>query len=227
MKIRKGLFTWIGGFVFSVFIFSGCAGPSVYSVHMSYDAGKVSVPANLKGNEASNDTIGVAEFTDTRKIEDHDVIGRVVERDGMKKLVFPKNIRVTKAISQGIKEYLRKAGYKVDDKNIEWDLKDNSIPKSENKILIGGSIDQLEVICIRNFPTNSYKIDMKLTIYFADTIKGNVLYRSTVESSYAKEHIWFSEGVFGDQASIALGDVIEKLFEDETVAQKFKEAMAP
>jgi len=56
-------------------------------------------------------------------MDDQLVIGRVVEKDGMKNLVFPKNIRATKAVSKGIKEYLRKAGYKVSDKIVQWDLK--------------------------------------------------------------------------------------------------------
>jgi hypothetical protein len=36
----------------------------------------------------------------------------------------------------------------------------------------------------------------------------------------------FSEESLGEQAGIALGDAIEKLFEDKTVAQKLKEAIA-
>ena len=35
---------------------------------------------------------------------------------------------------------------------------------------------------------------------------------------------WFSEENLGEQAGIALGDAIEKLFEDKVVAQKLKEA---
>jgi len=215
------------GLLVSIFSFLGCAGTSsLYSINMYYDAGKVAVPAYLKGDEASNATIAVAEFTDTRKLDDQSIIGRVVEKGGMKKLVFPKNIKATKAISRGIKEYLRKAGYKVDDKTVQWDLNENNIPRQDNKILIGGNIDELEVFCRRDFPANSYKTDIKLTIYFADIIKGKILYKSTVESSYSRENVLFSEEILGDQASIALGDAIEKLFEDKAVAKKLKEALA-
>jgi hypothetical protein len=51
------------------------------------------------------------------------------------------------------------------------------------------------------------------------------LYKSKEENSYSREHVLFSEEHLGDQASIVIGDAIEKLFEDRAVAQKLKEAM--
>ena len=167
----------------------------------------------------------MAEFTDTRQMDDRLVIGRVVEKDGTKILVFPKNIKATKAISKGIKEYLRKAGYKVPDKIEQWDLKEETIPKGDIKVLIGGNIDELEISCRRGFPTNTYKTNIKLTIVFADMAKGKILYKSKVESNYSKEYVLFSEEILGEQAGIALGDAIEKLFAEKAVAQKLKEAI--
>jgi hypothetical protein len=45
-----------------------------------------------------------------------------------------------------------------------------------------------------------------------------------VESNYSKEYALFSEEILGEQAGIALGDAIEKLFTEKMVAQKLKEA---
>ena len=227
MKINRWRDIWKWGLLISIFSFLGCAGPnSLYSVNMYYDADKAAIPAYLKADKASNAIISIAEFTDTRRMDDRLVIGRVVEKDGMKNLVFPKNIKVTKAIAKGIKEYLRKAGYKVSDKIVQWDLKEGTMPKDDFKILIGGNIDALEISCRRDFPTNTYATNMKLTIVFADMAKGKILYQSKVESSYTKEHVLFSEENLGEQAGIALGDAIEKIFEDKAVAQKIKEAIA-
>jgi hypothetical protein len=223
MKINR-ILKWC--VLVSIFSFLGCAGPSLYSVNMYYDADKAAIPAYLKADKASNAIISIAEFTDTRQMDDRLVIGHVVEKDGMKNLVFPKNVKATKAISKGIKEYLRKAGYKVSDKIVQWDLKEETMPKEDFKVLIGGNIDELEISCRREFPTNTYSTNMKLTIIFADTAKGKILFKSNVESNYSKEHVLFSEESLGEQAGIALGDAIEKLFEDKTVAQKFKEAIA-
>ena len=227
MKINKlrDIREW--GLLVSIFIFFGCAGPnSFYSVNMYYDADQAAIPAYLKADKASNAIISIAEFTDTRRMNDRLVIGRVVEKDGMKYLVLPKNVKATKAISKGIKEYLRKAGYKVSDKIGQWDLKEETMPKEDFKILIGGSIDELEISCQRGFPTNTYTTNMKLTVVFADMAKGKILYKSKVESSYSKEHVLFSEESLGEQAGIALGDAIEKLFADKAVAQKIKEAIS-
>lgn len=223
MKINK-ILKW--GLLFSTFSFLGCAGPSFYSVNMYYDAYQAAIPAYLKADNTANAIISITEFTDMRQIADRLVIGHVVEKDGMKNLVLPKNVKVTKAISNGIKEYLRKAGYKVSDKILQWDLKEETMPKEDFKILIGGNIDELEISCRRNFPTNTYATNMKLTIVFADMATGKILYQSKVESSYTKEYFWFSEENLEEQAGIALGDAIEKLFEDKIVAQKLKEAIA-
>ena len=226
MKINKVLDIWKWGMLISILGFLGCAGPSLYSVNMYYDADHAAIPAYLKADKASSAIISVAEFIDTRRMDDRLVIGHVVEKDGMKNLVLPKNVKATKAISKGIKEYLRKAGYKVSDKIVQWDLKEEAMPKEDFKIIIGGNIDELEISCRRDFPTNTYATNMKLTIVFADMAKGKILYQSKVESSYSKEYVWFSEENLGEQAGIALGDAIEKLFEDKTVAQKLKEAIA-
>jgi hypothetical protein len=227
MKINKLRDIWKWGLLVSIFSFLGCASSaSLYSVNMYYDAEKATIPAYLKADKTSNAIISIAEFTDKRQMDDQLVIGRVVEKDGMKNLVFPKNIKATKAISKGIKEYLRKAGYKVSDKIVQWDLKEETMPKEDFKILIGGSIDELEISCRKGFPTNTYTTNMKLTIVFADMAKGKILYKSTVESNFSKEYVLFSEESLGEQAGIALGDAIEKLFEDKAIAQKLKEAIA-
>jgi len=225
MKINKLRYIWQWGLLVSIFSFMGCAGPSLYSVNMYYDAEKAAIPVYLKADKTSNAIISIAEFTDTRQMDDRLVIGRVVEKDGMKNLVFPKNIKATKSVSKGIKEYLRKAGYKVADKLEQWDLKEGNIPRGDNKLLIGGNIDELEVSCRREFPTNTYSTNMKLTIVFADMVEGKILYKSKVESNYSKEYVLFSEEVLGEQAGIALGDAIEKVFAEKVVAQKLKEAI--
>jgi hypothetical protein len=227
MKMNKLRDIWEWGLLVSIFSFLGCAGPnSLYSINMYYDADKASIPAYLKADKTSDAIISIAEFTDTRRMDDRLVIGRVVEKDGMKSLVFPKNIKATKAISKGIKEYLRKAGYKVADKIVQWDLKEETIPKEDFKILVGGNIDELEISCRREFPTNTCTTNMKLTIVFADMAKGKILYKSTVESNFLKEYVLFSEESLGEQAGITLGDAIEKVFADKAVAQKIKEAIA-
>ena len=207
---------------------TGCAlTASLYSVNMRYEAAQATIPVYLKADDkTSNTIISVAEFTDSRQIDDKKIIGRVTERDSTKVLVFPKHVIATKAVANGIKEYFKKAGYKVADKIVQWDLKEETIPKGVAKVIIGGNIEELEVTCSRGVFSNSYKASLKLTIVFADLAKGKILYKSKVESASSQEHVSFSEARLGEQASIVLGDAIEKVFEERVVAQKIKETIA-
>ena len=204
---------------------SGCS-TSLYSVNLNYDAGKANIPAYLKADDKGrNAAIAIAEFVDTRKGDDQMVIGRVVEKDGMKTLVLPKYTKPTQAVASGIKRYLTKAGYKILSSAGQWDLKEETIPKDDSKLIIGGSIDELELTCRKGFPTDSYKARMKLSLVLADAAKGKILYRSSVESNSTLEHVSFSEARLEEQINIAMGDAIERVFEDRNLAQKLKEAM--
>lgn len=228
MKIKNLKFMWICSVIFAVLFFTGCAGPKLYSVYMYYDAQQATIPENLKSNIRPDETvISVAELIDSRKIDDTLVIGRVIETDGMQTLVFPKALQSTKTVSNGMKYYLRKAGYKVNESLEQWNLKEESIPRGNARMLVGGTIEELDIICRKSLLTNSYTGNIKLNIIFADMAKGKIFYSTTVESSYAREHILFSENILGEQADIILADAIEKLFEDKVVIQKFKEALAP
>ena len=225
-KQTDDLFGYMG-LLLLIFIVSGCAGPNLYSVNMYYNAYEADIPANLKNNVKNTDfSILVAEFTDIRKIDDELVIGRVIESNGANVLVFPKNIKATKAVSNGIKQYLKEASYKVVEKMGQWNLKEENIPQGDSKILIGGNIEELEIYCRKDWLTNAYTSNIKLNVVFADMTKGKILYNTTVESAYSMEHVLFSENILGEQADIVLADAIEKLFEDKNVAQKIKEAMA-
>jgi len=83
----------------------------------------------------------------------------------------------------------------------------------------------MEISCRRGFPTNSYKTKIKLNIFIADLGAGKIIYKRTVESVSSQEHVSFSEERLGDQASTALGDSIEKVFEERAIAQKIKGIM--
>ena len=214
----------LGLLVFGLGI-TGCA-TRLYSVNMNYDAEKANIPGYLKADDkGSNATIIIAEFIDIRKGDDQTVIGRVVEKDGMKTVVLPKYTKPTQAVASGIKRYMAKAGYKILSSTGQWDLKEETMPKGDSRLIIGGSIDELEVTCRKGFPTDSYKARIKLSLILADAVKGKILYRSSVESNSSLEHVSFSEARLEEQINVAMSDAIEKVFEDRKFAQKLKEAM--
>ena len=197
-----------------------------YNADMRYEAAQAVIPVDLKAEgKARNAVITVAEFNDTRKLDDKKEIGRVRERDDSRNPIFPKDVMPTKAVADGIKAYLKKAGYKVADPIVQWDLKEGTMPKGKGKIIIGGNIEELEVTCWRGVFSNDYKSNLKMTIVFADLAKGKIIYKSKVESSSSKTDVSFSEKQLGGQLSAALGDAIEKVFKEKAVAQKLKEVL--
>jgi hypothetical protein len=208
---------------------SGCAAtsPNLYSVNMRYDAAQAVIPEYLKADEKTrNAFITIAEFTDTRQVDDKKIIGRVRERDDSKVPIFPKDVMPAKAVANGINDYLKKAGYKVADNIVQWDLKEKTMPKGKGKVIIGGSIDELKIACWTGVFSNSYKANVKLTIVIADLAKRKILYTSKVDSVSSRDDVSFSEEEIGGQVSTALGDAIKKVFEDQSLAQKIKEAIA-
>jgi len=207
--------------------FWGCAAPSLYTINMGYDAESAITPSYLKPDaKALQSILAVAEFTDTRKIDDPLVIGRVQEKDGMKVLVLPKHTRPTRAAAEGVRNYLRKAGYNVSGVVNRWDLRESTIPQMANsKVLFGGAIEELEINCRRAFPTNAYTTKIRLTLYLADMNAKKILYRTTVEATTSLEHFSFSEDRLGNQTDLALGDAIEKVFEKREIAQKIGEML--
>jgi len=206
---------------------SGCATTGIYSINMGYNAEYAVVPSYLQPDQKALQTIiGVAEFTDARKIDDPLVIGRVIEKNGLKVLVLPKQTRPTYAAAEGVRQYLRKAGYNVSGVGQRWNLREQTIPHVVNgRILIGGAIEEMEINCRRALPTNAYSTKIRMTLYVADTVNKKILYQSTVESTTSQEHIAFSEDRMGYQADMALSDAIEKIFEKRELAQIILKAL--
>ena len=200
----------------------GCAGPSIYTVNMGYRADYTATPSYLKPDaKALQSIITVAEFSDVRKVDDPLVIGRVIEKDGMKVLILPKNARPTQAAAQGVREYLRKAGYNISGITNPWNLQESSIPQSANsKLLIGGAIEEMDVNCRRAFPTNAYTTKIRLTLYLADITTRKIQYRATVEATTSLEHALFSEERLGGSGQYCPGGCHRESFRKERTDTK-------
>lgn len=100
------------------------------------------------------------------------------------------------------------------------------MPKGSGKVIISGSIEEMEVTCWTGVFSNDYKANFKLNLVVADTARGKILYQGNVAVAYSKTDVSFSEGQLGREAGVALDDAIVKIFEGKTVTQKIKEAIA-
>lgn len=212
VKIRLGLLAAV--FMFAVIC--GCA-PALYSVDMRY------VPTQpipeMKGSEKKI-KITVAVFEDIRTISDTTIIGRVIKPDKRNIPVLPKYVRPPMVVASALKDILQKAGYQVDPDTPRWNLREESIRSEWAPILIGGSIDELEVICEDKMTIKKYGAKAKITVLLANTETRKVFYKVSAQSSVSLEHILFSEERLEEQINTALSDAIEKIFEGNEITAK-------
>jgi len=209
----------IWGAIFMMTLVVGCA-PALYSVDMKYipirdfpKAQGVTPPVALT----------VATFQDLRKMEDNIVIGRVIKPNGEQIRVLPKFVKPSQAVTEPIKEFFRRAGYRVAAESPAWDLQEAGINKRWQSILVGGSIDELEITCENSLTLTKYRAKVKLTIYFADPLKGKIFHTLTADSSASLEHVLFSEERMEQQINLALSSAIEKLFEGRDITNIINE----
>lgn len=197
----------------------GCA-PVMYSVDLKY------VPTRTfsKVKQVTQPiALTVAAFQDLRTMEDKMLIGRVIKSNGEQIRVFPKFVRPAQAVTVPIKEFFRQAGYRVAPENPAWDLHESTIIKGWGPILVGGSIDELDVVCQESLTLIKYTAKVKLTVYFADSLKGKIFHTLSADSSASLEHVLFSEERMEQQINTALSGAIEKLFEGRDITNIISE----
>ncbi|MEN6463983.1 MAG: hypothetical protein ABFD62_02255 [Syntrophaceae bacterium] len=220
MKIRKEGFWGLSAVLLAslLFLFS-CSPISQYSVDMRY------TPAFAPDPVAAKDVaIKLAGFNDLRKTEDPLVIGRVERFDGARVRVFPKYKTAADAVTEGVRAYLVKSGASVPPETEKWDLRESTIKKADRGIMIGGSIDELELICREEIPVRKYDARIKLTFVVADLRQGRIIYRTSAESSSNMDFLLFSEEKMQEQANSILAGAIERIFFSSDIRGKINSA---
>ncbi len=197
-----------------------CA-PSLYSININYKPSKIILKTDIEGKYP----ITIATFNDVRPAGDDLLIGKVVTSNNQIPII-PKNAKPSKAISVSLKDYMIKAGYTVADEMPVWNLQENTIKKEWGRILIGGNIDKLEIVCNDKIPIKKYKADVKLSLFFADVQKQKIFYTVSVAGTTSLEHVRFSEQILEQQTNEAISSAIEDIF-GNTVQTKIREILNP
>lgn len=220
MKIRKEGVGGLSAVLLAslLFLFS-CSSVKQYSVDMRYSPGFVPDSVAAKGT-----AVKLAAFNDLRKTDDPLVIGRVEKFDGSRVRVFPKYKTAADAVTEGVRTYLTKSGTPVPAEIEKWDLQESTIKRADRGIMIGGSIDELEVICREILPSRKYDAKIKLTFVVADLRQGRIIYRTSAESSSNMDHIVFSEEKMEEQVNSVLAGAIEKIFAGSDIKEKINSA---
>ncbi len=200
---------------------SGCA-QKIYNVDMRYQATKVIPPAVTDGRKYS---LTVAAFVDQRKMEDTLLLGRVTKSDGSTIPILPKYVKPADAVAGALRGLLFKSGYAVSPDKPAWDLKEGTIAPEWGTILIGGTIDELDVGCLDSLTMKRYTAKARVTLIFADVQKKRIFYRVTSESSSSLDHIVFSEEKLEDQINGVLSDALEKAIEGPETGRQIRETL--
>jgi hypothetical protein len=194
--------------------------PALYHVNLKYEPSEKFVKLEKAGPDFP---VTVAMFNDIRKVDDRLVLGRVTTVEGDLIPILPRYNKVTEAVTINIREYLFKSGYKVSNEMPGWDLKEETISKDWGRILIGGNIDDLEIVCEKSFPVKTYKAKAKLSFVFANVPDKKIFYRATVENSNSLKDVSFSEELLEKQINAALSDALEQMFNDPKMKKTIEE----
>jgi hypothetical protein len=198
---------------------SACS-PAVYHVNLKYEpSGQI-----LKVENAGQDiSVTVATFNDIRKVDDTLVLGRVTTLEGDRIPILPRYKKVTEAVTTSVREYLFKSGYKVSNDMPGWNLKEDTIGKNWGIIVIGGNIDELEIVCEKSFPVKTYQAKAKLSFVFANVHDKRIFYRASVENSNSLKDVSFSEELLEKEINAVLSDALEKMFNDPKMKKTIEE----
>lgn len=199
----------------------GCA-PKLYNIDMRYEPTKAIQPAATDGRKYS---LTVATFVDRRKMDDTIVLGRVIQSDGTPILILPKYVKPADAVASALREVLSKAGYAVSPDRPAWDITEESIRPEWGTLLVGGTIDELDVTCVESLTMKKYSAKARLTLLFADVQKKRIFYRVTSESSSSLDHILFSEEKLEAQINGVLSDALEKAIEGRETTRQIRETL--
>ena len=226
---RRGLVRAVRGFIFSLMFLGlilpliGCA-PKLYHVDMRYEPTKDIPPAVTDGRKYS---LTVASFIDRRKMDDTLLIGRVIRSDGTPIPILPQYVKAKDAVTAALRELLFKAGYKVSPDKPAWDLSEKAIRPEWGMLLIGGTIDELDVTCVESFTMKRYTAKARLTLSFADVQRKRIFYRVTSESSSSLTHAFLSEQRLENEINAVLSSALEKVIEDGETGRRIREALKP
>ncbi|HOJ52709.1 MAG TPA: hypothetical protein PLT64_09450 [Syntrophales bacterium] len=210
MKRKAGLVAVlvIGGIV----LFLACApGPEMYHVSLKYDPGI----GKAVGQVAGEKKVVVTMFRDVRSVDDPVKMGWVTHPGGKKLWVMPVKEYPDVAVTEVVSEYLRHQGYRVEAHHPLWDLKDETIDAGLGDILVGGTIEELEVTCDnadRFSPVKKYTARVRIKFVIADGKNRRVVFKTETEATSSLKDVSFSTEKLERQLNDALAEVMEKAF---------------
>ncbi len=208
-----------GVFLKSFLLFSYCIimtlGLTCCAPVLNYPISLQFVPQNVisdAGDNRVDPVITVAGFHDERTVGDKAVVGKRLKSNGHEINVVSKNRKPDVAVASAIRDFFVRSGYTVKKDIPTWDLETYTISPDWGTLVIGGVINDLQLICRSGLVTEQYEAMAKLTIVCADVLQKRILYRTTLESTSELKHVRFSKKIIQQELNNALSTAVEKIF---------------
>jgi hypothetical protein len=201
-------------------VMMSCAHVADYPISLQYTAQK-HVPQ--AGNRLKKYSITVSGFTDARSTDNKAVIGK--KNEGSDRGIAARCAQgdPAAAVTEALRNFLTGAGYTVTGEIPAWDLQENSISKSWGALVIGGSVEELDVVCDADQPATTYRATVTLRLYFADSQRGKILHTTTLESTSALKHFRCTQEGMQEQINNALSLALEKILDNSELDNALRE----
>ena len=193
-----------------------CAMSGYYRLNVQYVPQKASLTADVGLQQY---IITAAQFNDERSVLDKSVIGKRVHADSSELKAVSQTMPPTEVVGIAIKEAFQKNGYTVFGGTPSWDGAEHTIQKGWGSLVVGGFIEELDVVSTTGFLSAEYVTKVKLRVVFADVQHKRILYTTTLESSSSFKHFYFSQSRMEQEINNALSIAIEKMFANNKVEE--------
>ncbi len=187
-----------------------CAAATHYAITIQYIPQKALAPSIRMPRDFR---ITVTTFNDFRPVADRTVIGKKITAKNDTTPVLVTTDDPAHSVSLALKDFLTKSGYDVGEIMPVWDLSEQSITRSWGQLVIGGTIEELEIICRSESPGADYQSRVKLRVALGDVQRKKILHATTIESNATLKHLHCSEKTFQEQLNAALSLALEKIME--------------
>jgi len=189
-----------------------CSSVSSYNVNIKYEPTKA---VSRPDSDLSKVVFTVAEFNDSRKIDNRYIIGRVVDTKDREIPVITIQQEPSSSIAHALRDALYKANLTVAGDIPKWDLQEKGIKKEWGRIVIGGNIQQLEGVVKEGLTTKAYEAKANIKLMVGDVKKAQIFYIPTYESA----NTWTDISVSDEKIQKILNSVITTII-DRVISYK-------
>ncbi|MCX8110311.1 MAG: YajG family lipoprotein [Syntrophorhabdaceae bacterium] len=189
----------------------------MYNVNLNYEPTKQATKPEIN---LSKVVFTVAEFNDLRNMENKSVVGKVIESKSKETPIISLEKKPSYAFASAFKDALFRSGLTVAGDIPSWDNKEGSIKKEWGRIIIGGNINELELVVKDGIATKSYEAKVNVRIMVGDVKKSEIFYIPTYESANTITDITFSEEKAQRNLNAVISTVIDRLIADKELWKK-------